>query len=24
VTLFIPAQGAAPTEGGELVYYREL
>jgi hypothetical protein len=24
VTLFIPSQGAAPAEGGELVYYREL
>jgi hypothetical protein len=24
VTLFIPSEGAAPTEGGELIYYREL
>jgi hypothetical protein len=24
VTLFLPSQGAARTEGGELVYYREL
>jgi len=24
VTLFLPAQGATITEGGELVYYREL
>ncbi len=24
VTLFIPSQGAAPTEGGELIYYHEL
>jgi len=24
VTLFIPSEGAAPGEGGELVYYREL
>jgi hypothetical protein len=24
ITLFIPSQGAARTEGGELVYYREL
>jgi hypothetical protein len=24
VTLFLPSEGAARTEGGELVYYREL
>jgi hypothetical protein len=24
VTLFIPSQGAAPTEGGELIYYHEI
>jgi hypothetical protein len=24
VTLFIPSQGAATGEGGELIYYREL
>jgi hypothetical protein len=23
-TLFVPSQGAAPGEGGELIYYREL